>query len=126
MLFRVPLLSGKKGKVVLKEKEKEKERSFFLIVRSLKMLSNVSIRLCVSPRVVKMIMSFPPGVCLSRVPVLITPFSEPEWQDPEFLRKVRGLEGMLRVRKSLEGDGGCASGWSAAENDSGGFWHQQA
>ena len=61
MLLRVPLLSGKKGKVFLKEKEeKEKERSFFLIVRSLKMLSNVSIRLRVSPRVVKMIMSFPP------------------------------------------------------------------
>ena len=57
------------------------------------------------------------------VPVLKTPFSEPEWQDPEFLRKVRGLEGMLRVCKSLEGTGGCASsisGWSAAENVSGG------
>ena len=51
----------------------------------------------------------PPGVCLSRVPVLKTPFSEPEWQDAEFLRKVRGLEGMLRVRKRLEGEGGCAS-----------------
>ena len=61
-----------------------------------------------------------PGVCSSRVPVLKTPFSEPEWQDPEFLRKVRGFEGMLRVRKSLEGAGGCASGWLAAENDSGG------
>ena len=60
MLLRVPLLSGKKEKVVLKEKEKEKERSFFLIVRSLKMLSNASIRLRVSPRVVKMIMSFLP------------------------------------------------------------------
>ena len=45
MLLRVPLLSGKKGKVFLKEKEKEKERKLFLIVRSLKMLSNVSIRL---------------------------------------------------------------------------------
>ena len=42
----------------------------------------------------------------SRVPVLKTPFSEPEWQDPEFLRKVRGLEGMLRVRKRLDGQGG--------------------
>ena len=60
MLLRVPLLSGKKEKVVLKEKEKEKERCFFLIVRSLKMLSNVSIRLRVSQRVVKMIISFPP------------------------------------------------------------------
>ena len=48
-----------------------------------------------------------------------TPFSEPEWQDPEFVRKVRGLEGMLRVRKSLERAGGCASGLGAAETDSG-------
>ena len=111
-LLRVPFLFVKREKVILKEKEKEKERSFFHIVRSLKMLSNVSIRLRVSPRVVKMISS--------RVPVLKTPFSEPVWQDPEFLRKVRGLEGMLRVRKSLEGAGGCASGWLAAENDSGG------
>ena len=55
----------------------------------------------------------------SRVPVLKTPFSEPEWQDPEFLRKVRGLEGMLRVRKSLERAGGCASGLGTAETDSG-------
>ena len=84
MLLTVPLLSRKKGKVFLKENEQEKERSYFLIVRSLKMLSNVSIRLRVSPRVVKMIMSFPPGVCSSRFPVLKTPFSEPEWQDPEF------------------------------------------
>ena len=45
--------------VKLKEKEKEKERSFFLIVRSQKMLSNVSIRFSVSPRMVKMILSFP-------------------------------------------------------------------
>ena len=43
----------------MKEKEEEKERVFFLTVRSLKMLSNVSIRLRVSPRVVKMITSFP-------------------------------------------------------------------
>ena len=69
----------------------------------------------------------------SRVPVLKTPFSEPEWQDPEFLRKVRGLEGMLRVRKRLEGEGGSdgeqLSGHSsvpgttsryAGEDDSGG------
>ena len=62
VLLRVPLLSGKKEKVVLKEKEKEKERSFFPTVRSLRMLSNVSIRLRVSPRVVKMIMSFHPLV----------------------------------------------------------------
>ena len=62
MLLRVSLLSGKKEQVVLKEKEKEKERSFSLIVRSLKMLSNVSIRLHVSPRVLKMIRSFPPLV----------------------------------------------------------------
>ena len=69
----------------------------------------------------------------SRVPDLKTPYSEPEWQDPEFLRKVRGLEGMLRVRKRLEGEGGSDGGqlsgqssvpgttsWSAGENDSGG------
>ena len=51
----------------------------------------------------------------SRVPVLKTPFSKPEWQDPEFLRKVRGLEGMLRVRKSLERADGCASGLGILE-----------
>ena len=52
---------------------------------------------------------------------------------PGILRKVRGLEGMLRVRKRLEGKGGSCGGqhsghssvpgtasWSAAENDSGG------
>ena len=59
VLLRVPVLSGKKGNVFLKEKEKEKERRFFLIARSLKMLTSVSILLRVSPRVVKMIMSFP-------------------------------------------------------------------
>ena len=61
VFLRVPLLSQKKDKVVLKEKEKEKER-IFPIVRSLKMLSNFSIRLRVSPRVVTMIMSSPPQV----------------------------------------------------------------
>ena len=118
VLLRLPWLSGKEGKVGMKEKEKEKERRCFLTV---------------SPRVVKMITSFPPGVCSSRVPVFKTPFPGPEWQDPEILRKVRGLKGMLRVRKSLEGEGGRAGGqhsghssfqgtasWSAGENDSGG------
>ena len=62
MLLRVPWLSGKKGKVCMKEKENEKERRFFLIVRSLQMLSNVSMRLRVSPRVVKMIKSLHPMV----------------------------------------------------------------
>ena len=86
MLLRVPLLSGKKEKVVLKEKEKE--RSFFVIVSSLKMLSNVSIRLRVSPRVVKMIMSFPPWCLFVPGSSFENPFfSEPEWQDPEFFKE---------------------------------------
>ena len=64
VLLRVPWLSRKKGKVSMKEKEKEKERIFFLIVRSLKMLSNVSIRLRVSLRGAKMITSSPHPWCL--------------------------------------------------------------
>ena len=65
----MPWLSGKDGKVGMKDKEKEKGRSFFLTVRSLKMSSNVSICLRVSLRVVTMTMSFHPGVCSSQVPV---------------------------------------------------------
>ena len=59
VLLEVPSLVVISVQVKLKEKEKEKERSFFLIVRSQKMLSNVSIRFSVSPRMVKMILSFP-------------------------------------------------------------------
>ena len=87
-----------KGKKSWNEGEREGKK-FFLTVHSLKMSPNVLIRLRVSLKVVKLIMSFPsPGVCLSRVPVLKTPLSEPAWQDPEFLRKFRGLESTMLAK----------------------------
>ena len=57
-----PFAVRKERKSFLERTGEGEGKKFFFIVRSLKMLSNVSIRLRVSPRVVKMIMSFHPLV----------------------------------------------------------------
>ena len=47
------------------------------------------------------------------------PFSEPEWQDREIKRKVRGLEGPDGCASGQHSGHSSISGWSAAENESG-------
>ena len=117
MLLRVLVLSGKKGKVSFPEHVVKCFNTFACLSEGGENDNEFS----------------PPGVCSSRVPVLKTLFLSLNGKTRDFVRMVRGLEGMLRVRKSLEGDGGCASGQHSGhssapgnassftgENDSGG------
>ena len=86
-LLEVPSLVVISVQVKLKEKEKEKERGFFLIVRSQKMLVKCFNTFeCLSKDGENDTEFSLPGFS-SRVPVLKTPFSEPEWQDPEFFKE---------------------------------------
>ena len=102
---RKRMLCLPKKKKKIGTKEKEKERRCFCIVRSPEMWSNVLIRLRVFLRVVKPQIL----VCLGFLCKKKT-FSEPEWQDPEFLERVRNLECLLRVQKYLAGGDDCAGG----------------